>query len=189
MRPEDEQHAPSKAGRKRLCESRAFEIRSKLQEWRLTPAAEKTSLRALAIEMGTSHQLLAFYLRRQGLWESEQYGGMVQQICDRASAERRQISNDERARIYTYTRAATSSLADFAVADNLRKLRAVSREGRPLHRVHVRMAKLLVRTGCEEALDILKLDLERKNNLPPGPGRAAKSFKTTMGDSGNSAKA
>lgn len=151
-------------------------------------AAQRASLRALAAELSTSHQLLAFYLRRQGKWESRQYRKMAQQICDWARAENRQITNDEQARINAYSRAAMFSLADFAVAEMLRKVRQVSREGRPLRRMYVRMAKLLVRAGCAEALDILKLDLERKNNLPPGGTRGAKSFKTDMGDPGNPAK-
>ena len=39
-------------------------------EWKQTPESFRSSLRALAAEMGTSHQLLSFYLK----WLKEQQG-------------------------------------------------------------------------------------------------------------------
>jgi hypothetical protein len=54
----------NKRGRKPANESRTVEIRARLTEWKQTPAPFRNSLRALAAEMGTSHQLLSFYLSR-----------------------------------------------------------------------------------------------------------------------------
>ena len=53
-----------KRGRKPAKESRAPEIRARLAEWKQLPQSFRGSLRALATEMGTSHQLLSFYLQR-----------------------------------------------------------------------------------------------------------------------------
>lgn len=55
-------HTPR--GRKPAHESRATEFRRKLIEWKQTPESSRPSLRALARELGTSHQLLTFYLER-----------------------------------------------------------------------------------------------------------------------------
>lgn len=51
-------------GRKPARETRAREIRARLTEWKQTPESLRSSLRALASEMGISHQLLGFYLHR-----------------------------------------------------------------------------------------------------------------------------
>lgn len=51
------------SGRKRNQESRATEFRRGLIEWKQTPEPSRPSLRALARDLGTSHQLLAFYLK------------------------------------------------------------------------------------------------------------------------------
>jgi hypothetical protein len=56
--------AGAKAGRKRISDSRAVEIRAALVTRSQVPEPERKSLRALAAELGTSHQLLSFYLRR-----------------------------------------------------------------------------------------------------------------------------
>ena len=51
-------------GRKLASQSRATEFRLRLRKWKKTPEARRVSLRALAAKLGTSHQLLSFYLRR-----------------------------------------------------------------------------------------------------------------------------
>ena len=52
----------SEASRKPREKSRADEFRQSLMVWRETPAAHRPSLRELARELGTSHQLLKHYL-------------------------------------------------------------------------------------------------------------------------------
>ncbi len=61
-----------KRGRKPARESRAPEIRARLMEWKRTPESFRSSLRAVAAEMGTSHQLLSFYLRRLEEWQGDE---------------------------------------------------------------------------------------------------------------------
>ena len=78
----------ARRGRKPAGESRAAEIRARLAEWKQTPEAQRISLRALAVELGTSHQLLSFYLRRCDKW----------QIKDRAQSEKRSLTVEEEAR-------------------------------------------------------------------------------------------
>jgi hypothetical protein len=50
------------SGRKTEQESRATEFRQRLMAWKQTPESQRPSLRALARELGTSHQLLKHYL-------------------------------------------------------------------------------------------------------------------------------
>ena len=50
------------SGRKPAYESRATEFRHRLTAWKRIPESSRPSLRALAREMDTSHQLLAHYL-------------------------------------------------------------------------------------------------------------------------------
>ena len=59
-------------GRKPKQESRSAEFRQKLTEWKRTSEVSRTSLRALARELGTSHQLLAFYLEGLEKWQAEE---------------------------------------------------------------------------------------------------------------------
>ena len=58
-------------GRKTKQESRAAEFRQRLLEWKQTPVVLRPSLRALAREIGTSHQLLSHYLSALEEWRRE----------------------------------------------------------------------------------------------------------------------
>lgn len=51
-------------GRKPKQESRGTEICTRLTEWRRLPKSERQSLRSLACELNTSHQLLGHYLKQ-----------------------------------------------------------------------------------------------------------------------------
>ena len=57
-----ENKKPQRGG-KPAGETRATAIRARLFAWKQTPESQRVSLRKLAVELGTSHQLLAFYLR------------------------------------------------------------------------------------------------------------------------------
>jgi hypothetical protein len=91
--------APSTRGRKTRRESRAAEFRQRLLTWKQTPAAFRPSLRALARELGTSHQLLRHYLF--GLEEWQRKGGYrranreAEEIRSRARAENRGLEDWE----------------------------------------------------------------------------------------------
>jgi hypothetical protein len=76
-------------GRKAASQSRAGEIRTKLLAWRQTPEPQRISLRALARELGTSHQLLQHYLDGLDSWQAEE---RAKRICARAEAEGRSLT-------------------------------------------------------------------------------------------------
>jgi hypothetical protein len=59
------------SGRKTKQESRAVEFRQSLLAWKQTPVAFRPSLRALARELATSHQLLSHYLSGLEEWHRE----------------------------------------------------------------------------------------------------------------------
>jgi len=56
-------------GRKPKQESRAEELRQRLITWNQTSVRSRPSLRALAAELGTSHQLLKHYLDGLEKWK------------------------------------------------------------------------------------------------------------------------
>lgn len=74
----------ARRGRKPAGESRAAEIRARLAAWKQTPEQERISLRTLAAELGTSHQLLSFYLR-----------GLDKRQINRAKTENRSLTAGE----------------------------------------------------------------------------------------------
>jgi hypothetical protein len=138
--------AARKRGRKRISESRATEIRARLAEWKQIPEPIRISLRALAAEMGTSHQLLAFYLRRWDMWQAKEYQRSANDICTRAEAEKRTLTASEQAQVVAYTRASLQSMINSVVPDMLTMLRREARRGK-LSRQHLRLAKILARKG------------------------------------------
>ena len=79
-------------GRKLKPESRGTEIRAKLAEWKRTPESSRPSLRALACDLGTSHQLLSFYLKDLGKWQRAEYWRQGREIRERAIAEGRPLT-------------------------------------------------------------------------------------------------
>jgi hypothetical protein len=114
-----------KRGRKLAGESRAPEIRARLTEWKQTPESFRSSLRALAADMGTSHQLLSFYLQRLEEWlgneHAKQYQHQVNDIHARARAERRPLTGEERAQIHFYEGAIFHSILDPAMRNQVTK--------------------------------------------------------------------
>jgi DNA repair ATPase RecN len=58
-------------GRKRVEESRATELRERLFAWKRMPESSRPSLRALARELNTTHQLLSHYLAGLEEWRRE----------------------------------------------------------------------------------------------------------------------
>lgn len=132
-----------RGGRKPASESRATEIRARLVEWKQIPEPIRISLRALAAEIGTSHQLLSFYLRRWDKWQAKEYQRNANDICARAKAEKRSMTEDEQAQVVAYSRAYIQLTIPF---DILTALRKEARRGK-LSRQHLRLAKLLADRG------------------------------------------
>lgn len=84
--------------RKPACESRAAEIRARLVAWKQIPETRRISLRALAVEIGTSHQLLSFYLNGPDKWQGREYQHKARDILARAQTENRNLTPGEEAR-------------------------------------------------------------------------------------------
>src|SRR5258708_4296467 len=97
-----------KRGRKPADESRARILRSRLVVWKQTPESQRVSLRTLAAELGTSHQLLAFYLRGLDEWQRKDYERRAEDIRDRANAENRSITSWEESQVKALERAAAT---------------------------------------------------------------------------------
>lgn len=113
-------------GRKPTSESRAPEIRARLMEWKQTPKSFRSSLRALAADMGTSHQLLSFYLQRLDEWQDKRQGTEYERqenaICARARAENRPMTQWEESQVVANGRAACRSFLRSRLAGSLRRL-------------------------------------------------------------------
>jgi hypothetical protein len=174
----------NKRGRKSARQSRAPEIRARLMEWKQTPESFRSSLRALAGEIGTSHQLLSFYLRRWDKWQAKEYQRNANDIRAHAEAEKRSMTVNEQAQVVAYTGVSVQSMINSVVPDILTALRKEARLGK-LSRQHLRLAKILARKGyAREVERILSGKRQRrphvqepfKNNLPHGGERSAKPF-------------
>jgi len=82
-------------GRKHKEKSRMAEFRQKLVIWQQTPDLSRPSLRALARQLGTSHQMLAHCLKGLGKWQAEEDWLRVKEIRARANAEGRPMTSWE----------------------------------------------------------------------------------------------
>jgi hypothetical protein len=168
------------SGRKPAHESRATEFRHSLTAWKRTPESSRPSLRALARELGTSHQLLTFHLERLDQWQANEYWRQAREIRARAIAEDRSLNQWEEQQVHAYTRAGIRATVGPMLLDVIKRLRDES-ERRPLVWQEIKSLKVLA-PGFPEARDLLQKCSQstvkaRKNNLPAVPCDAAKSFR------------
>jgi hypothetical protein len=147
--------AQGKRGRRPAIESRADEIRTKLVAWKQIPEQGRPSLRALAREIGTSHQLLTFFLRRLDKWQAKEYRRKANDICDRANAEGRPMTPEEQAQMTAYVRADLQSMISSVLAELLRRLQMDAKSGR-LSKGQIRMVRLCAQRGYPIAQEILQ---------------------------------
>jgi len=121
------------SGRKPAYESRAAEFRQALIIWKQTPESMRPSLRALACELGTSHQLLSHYL--DGLDKCQ-----AQERAKRLRAEGKPFA---------------AGLVE-VFADQVEELRKAAKRG-PLNRHQIKILKMLACRGpwAEGAKEIL----------------------------------
>jgi hypothetical protein len=167
------------SGRKPKQESRSVEFRQRLIQWKQTPVAFRPSLRTLARELGTSLQLLTFYLKRLEKWQGKECLRQAREIRVRANAEGRPMTQWEEQRVVVYTRAGIRALATSALRDKLEDLRRDAKRG-PLHWAQIKMLKLFARAFPEAQKLLQKLQSSVKNqkdNLPVISPCAAKSFR------------
>jgi hypothetical protein len=129
VKPEEKQgiqadRVHGKPGRKPASESRAVEICSKLLAWKQTPELQRISLRTLAVELGTSHQLLGSYLRGLNKWEAKDYKCRAQEIRNLAWAEKRRLTPWEESRAEAFDRAAFQCMIESALTHALKRYEA-----------------------------------------------------------------
>jgi hypothetical protein len=147
--------APGKRGRKPAIESHAAEICTKLLVWKQTPEPQRISLRALAVEIGTSHQLLSFYLRRWDKRQAREYRRQAKEISSCAEVETYPwIVAELQRQAEALERAAFQSMIGSLLDNTLRQVKRKSR-GDQLSRGEVRMLRLLASRGFWEAREVL----------------------------------
>jgi hypothetical protein len=146
-------------GRKHTEESRATEFRQRLIAWKQTPESSRPSLRALARQLGTSHQLLKHYLDGLEKWRyKECYRKATEesdQIFARAIVEDRPMTQWEEQRCHECSIAAIRAKVGSLVLDDLAKLKQEAKLG-PLHPAQFKMVKILAKQGFPGAQELLE---------------------------------
>lgn len=141
-----------KSGRRPRSLSRAAEIRARLAEWKQSQEP-RISLRALAAEIGASHQLLSFYLRHWDKWQEREYQRQAKAIRDNAKAERRSMSESELERVLAYQQAASRCMFSGLLDELYRDFEADARGGK----LHPKMAGFLATHNDPRAQKVLRL--------------------------------
>jgi hypothetical protein len=159
----NEVQASRTTGRKTRQESRSAEFRQRLLIWKQTPEARRLSLRALARQMGTSHQLLGHYLIGLEKWRYKELcrkaKAQSDAICPRAVAENRDFTPLEEQQIRTCDRTIVQSL----VAPYLLALfDLIKREAKcgPLHRCQFETLEMFARRNYPGAQELLQRCLQ-----------------------------
>jgi hypothetical protein len=151
----DGENKKPKRGRKPADESRARDIRARLVAWKQAPESQRVSLRTLAAELGTSHQLLAFYLRGLDEWQRKDYERRAEGIRERASAENRPMTSWEESQVKALERAAYLCLIDSVLQPTLKRLEADSKAG-TLSKRELMVVGFLAQRGVPIAQKILQ---------------------------------
>jgi len=118
------------------------------------PEFSRPSLRALACELGTSHQLLGFYLKNLHKWQSKEYWRRAKEIRAQANAEDRALTQQEEQQVYAYNRAAIRAIAAPMLRQDIKRIKEES-ERRPLCRQEIKALKVLARQ-FPEAQEVLQ---------------------------------
>ena len=189
MKPEEKQRiqanrAHGKPGRKLVSQSRAGEIRAKLLMWKQSPELQRISLRALAVELRTSHQLLGSHLRSLNKWQAKDYKGRAEEIRNLAWAENRRLTPWEESRAGALDRAAFQCMIESALAQALRRYEKELRKGKG-RAGNLRPFRMLAQRGFPGAQNVLQ---KYKFSLPPKQVGNAKSFRRDRSKAGNPAK-
>jgi hypothetical protein len=143
------------SGRKPAQESRGTELRRNLIEWKQTPESSRISLRALARMLGTSHQLLAFYLMGLGEWRAKEYWRQAREIRARAMDENRDLAPWEEQQARDFDRAGVGTMAHSILLDDIKRMKRES-ERRPLVWQEIKALKIFAKEGFPEAQELLR---------------------------------
>ena len=147
-------------GRKPEHESRATEFRQRLTAWKRMPESSRPSLRALARELGTSHQLLSFYLKHLEKWQGEEYWRQAREIRARARTENRLLTPWEEQQARAFDRAGLRIKTGLMLRETIEQMRKDS-ERRPLVWQEIKALKILA-PGFPEARDLLQRCLQSR---------------------------
>ncbi len=171
-------------GRRPKQDSRADEIRARLLVWEQESESARPSLRSLARDLGTSHQLLSYYLEGLGEWQAkrqmENYRRLKEEIEAREKAEHRWCTPQEDPRVCIYGRKWVDHMLLVALERALRSWRRQARN-QNLTTKQVKALEELASKGHENARKILENMGRAENNLPVPRSRAAKSFRSEQG--------
>ena len=152
----DRAGAKGRKGRKPANESRAEVICTRLVSWSQAPEGQRPSLRALAKELGTSHQLLSFYLKGLNKWRRKEYLRRAQVIRDKGLG----MTWTDEQQALAYERAAFQLMLDDALEPTFQRLEEGAKAGN-LKPQELKMVSLAARRGMPRALKI-KQDLARR---------------------------
>ena len=167
MKPGRVDTAQGRRGRKPARQSRAAEIRAKLLAWKQTPESQRSSLRALAAKLGTSHQLLSVYLKGLDNWQKKDYQRSAVTIRNLAKAENRLMTPWEQSQVATLERAAFQCLISSALTSALKRYeQELGKKAGGLTRTELKLVKMLAQRGFPMAQKLLQ---KHQINLPPKP--------------------
>jgi hypothetical protein len=132
--------------------------------WKQTPESSRPSLRTLALELNTSHQLLSHYLDDLDVWQAKERNreakeGM-KEIRARAETEKRHLTPWEEQQIRVADRASLVFLIDSVVSGALRKwergLEQDVKAGRRPAAQAGRLLRVFAKSGNQQAQAILE---------------------------------
>jgi hypothetical protein len=150
-------------GRKPKRESRSAEFRRRLMAWQETPESSRPSLRSLASDLDTSHQLLGHYLKGLEKWRHKECYGeakkKLEQIRARAIAEGRPMAQWEEEQVHAHTREAARALVAPMLLDMLEGIKREAKSG-PLDWCQIKTLKRFARTGIPGAQELLQKCLQ-----------------------------
>jgi hypothetical protein len=155
--------APRTRGRKTRQESRSAEFRQRLLIWKQTPEGCRPSLRTLARQMGTSHQLLGHYLIGLEKWRYKELcrraKAQSDAICARAVAENRGFTPLEEQQIRTCDRTIVQSLVTPYLLDLFDRIKREAKRG-PLDRCQFKTLEMFARRNYPGAQELLQTCLQ-----------------------------
>jgi hypothetical protein len=174
--------AAVKAGRKPRHQSRGQELHQQLSAWK-SRLGLRPSLRRLAHELGTSHQLLGHYLKTWTKWEKRNYERRAAEICGRAQTEDRYLTPSEELEATECDRAAFRAMVTFSVESIVNDLLKKIKTGHAPSKSELRLIRVVASNGFGLAKKILDLcgsvsAKNQRNNLPGVRGVFAKCFRS-----------
>ena len=147
------------SGRKPDQESRSAEFRQRLIVWKQTPPASRPSVRALARELDTSHQLLTHYLAGLEKWQYEERYRRAKKQADeisaRAEAENRHLTFWEEQQLRACDRALIQAFTGPALIAALEGIKRDAKRG-PLDRYQFKTLQLFARRNYPGAQELLQ---------------------------------